>query len=123
MTKRTEASANPAPAGSEHGQLFELGKQRTDATLRMQKELLEEYEKASRAWLARVKSEMALWSNLATKVTASHSVPEGLDACREFASQRVQMALEDGKRLFDEGQKVMVAITKSFNGKGPGMTS
>jgi hypothetical protein len=116
MTKRTEASANPAPAGSEHGQLFELGKQQTDAMLKMQKELLDEYEKASRAWLARMKSEIALWSDLATNVTASHSVPEGLDACREFVSQRMQMAAEDGQRLFGEGQKMMVAITNSFNG-------
>jgi hypothetical protein len=84
--------------------------------LKMQKEQLDEYESASRAWLARVKSEMALWSDLATNVTSSHSVPEGLDACREFASQRMQMAAEDGQRLFGEGQKMMVAIINSFNG-------
>ena len=116
MHKRTGVSANQAPAGPEHGYLFELGKQQTDATLKMQKELLDEYEKASRAWLARMKSEMALWSDLATKVTASPSVPEGLDACREFVSQRMQMAVEDGQRLFGDGQNMMAAITKSFNG-------
>jgi Phasin protein len=114
--EKYNVSEDGDPAGPEHGQLFELGKQQTDAILKMQKELLEEYEKASRAWLSRVKSEIALWSDLATNVTASHSVPEGLDACREFASQRMQMAVEDGQRLFDEGQKTMVAITKSFNG-------
>src|ERR1700687_675203 len=63
MHKRTGVSANPAPAGPEHGHLFELGKQQTDATLKMQKELLDEYEKASRAWLARMKSEMALYKS------------------------------------------------------------
>ncbi len=92
MSKRTGDSAGP-----EHAQLFKLGKQQTDATLKMQQELLDEYEKANRAWLARMKSEMALWSNLATKVTASHSIPEGLDACREFAARRMQMAVEDGQ--------------------------
>jgi hypothetical protein len=37
----------------------------------MQKELLEAYEKASRVWLARVKSEVDLWSKLAPKLTAT----------------------------------------------------
>jgi hypothetical protein len=116
MTKRTGVSANPTPGAPEHGQFFKLGKQQADATLKMQKELLDECEKASRVWLARVKSEIALWSDLTTKVTASQSVPERLDVCREFVSQRMQMAIEDGQRLFGESQKMMAAMTKSFNG-------
>jgi hypothetical protein len=40
----------------------------------MQKELLEAYEKASRVWLARVKSEVDLWSELAPKPAATRSV-------------------------------------------------
>lgn len=91
--------------------------------LKVQKELLNEYEEAARAWAARVKSEIELWSDLAAKVTASHSIPEGLEAYRDFASQRIQMAVEDGKRLFDEGQKVISVVTKSFKGNGSGMTS
>ena len=45
-------------------QLFQLGKRQTDAVLNLQKELLDTYEEASRAWLSRVKSEVELWSNL-----------------------------------------------------------
>jgi len=44
----------------------------------LQKELFEVYEQASRAWLDRVKSEMALWSELSTKLSATRSVPEAL---------------------------------------------
>jgi hypothetical protein len=50
-------------------QLFQLGKRQTDAVLNLQKELLDTYEEASRAWLSRVKSEVELWSNLASKLT------------------------------------------------------
>ena len=42
-----------------------LGKDQTEAMLSMQKELLDAYDQSSRAWLARVKSEGDLWSDLA----------------------------------------------------------
>lgn len=54
-------------------QLFQLGKRQTDAVLNLQKELLDTYEEASRAWLSRVKSEVELWSNLASKLTELRS--------------------------------------------------
>ena len=77
---------------------------------------MDTYEEASRAWLSRVKSEVELWSNLPSKLTATHSVPEGLETYRDCVSQRVQMAAEDGRRLFDDGQKIIGVITRSLNG-------
>ena len=41
---------------------------------------MELYEQSSRAWLDRVKSEMELWSGLATKLTGTRSVPEAMEA-------------------------------------------
>ena len=94
-------------------QLFQLGKRQTDAVLNLQKELLDTYEEASRAWLSRVKSEVELWSNLASKLTHPfRSRGPGMDC----VSQRVQMAAEDGRRLFDDGQKIIGVITRSLNG-------
>lgn len=54
---------------------------------------------------------------MVAKVTSSRSIPEGLEAYRDCVAQRLQMAAEDGRRLFDEGQKAMAAVTKAvFNG-------
>ena len=61
-----------------------FGKDRTEAMLNLQREMLDELEQASRAWITRMRSEIELWSDLATKVTASRSVPEGLGAYREM---------------------------------------
>src|SRR5579864_7782094 len=96
-------------------QFLNLGKDRTDALFNVQKELLDGYEQASRAWIERLRSEVALWSDLAAKVTSSRSIPEGLEAYRDCVTQRMQMAAEDGRRLFDEGQKAIAAMTKAVS--------
>ena len=44
----------------------------------MQREILDAYEQANRAWLARVKSEVEFWSELASKLSATRSVPEAM---------------------------------------------
>jgi hypothetical protein len=80
----------------------------------MQKALLGEYEEASQVWLGRVKSEVDLWSQLAKTLSGIHSVPEGMDAYRDCVSQRMLMAVDDGKILFEEGQKIIGTVTRSL---------
>ena len=95
----------------------------TDASnpelLKMQKELLDTFEQASRGWLARVQSEVNLWSDLGTKLTSSHSVPDALEVYQKFVAQRMQMAAEDGRQLFEECQRVTQKITRSLSGNWP----
>jgi hypothetical protein len=79
----------------------------------LQKELSETYEEASRAWLNRVNSEIALWSELATKLSATRSMPEALEVYQKYAAQRMQMAVEDGQRLFNECQRITQGITQA----------
>jgi hypothetical protein len=93
---------------------FNVGQERTEAATALQKELLETYEQASRAWLARVESEVALWSDLATKLTASRSIPEALEAYTKSASQRMEMTVEDGRHLLNDCQQISQKITKSL---------
>ena len=83
-----------------------LGKEQTETMLSMQKELLDAYDQSSRAWLARVKSEVDLWSDLAKKLSATQSVPDAVGACQQCVAQRMQMAAEDGRRLYDDCQKI-----------------
>jgi hypothetical protein len=119
MSSRT-TEANPAEAVLAPAQFFQFGKERTDAVLNAQKELLDAYQEAGRSWLARMESELELWNDLATKLSASRSVPEGMKAYSECVSQRMQMAAEDGRHLFEDAQKLMATITGSFNGAATG---
>lgn len=101
--------------------VFQAGKEQTEAMIHIQKEILEAYEQASRSWLARIKSEVDLWSALAAKLSTTHSLPEALGAYQECVAQRVQMAAADGQRLFDEYQALMQKVTRPLsNGKPMG---
>jgi hypothetical protein len=104
------ATASPAQEGSE-------------AMVNMQKELLDVYEQASRAWLARVKSEVDLWSDLATKLSATRSMPEALESYQKFVTQRMQMAAEDGRQLVEDCQKMTQKMTRSLSATGWPTTS
>ena len=105
MTIKSSSDASGYEAANSAMRLF-FGQGHSEAMLNMQKELLEVYEQVSRAWLARVKSEAELWSELAAKLTATHSIPEGLAVYQKCVAQRMQMAAEDGRALFDECQKI-----------------
>ena len=100
MVSRTHST------GSSRGAPFNLGEGlRADALANLQRELLEAYEQAGRAWLARVQSELELWSQLAAKLPT------------------MQMAADDGRRLSEDCQKIMQKVTTSLtNGSPTGST-
>src|SRR5262245_29413442 len=95
------------------------GKDQPEAMVNMQKELFNAYEQASRFWFDRVKSEVELWSELATKLAATRSPPEAFGACQELVAQRMQMAAEDGQRLIDECREITGIITRSLSNGRP----
>ena len=113
--------AGKPPGSSAPGStpFFEFGKDQTEAMAGLQKELLEAYEQTSNAWLARVKSEVDLWSELAKKLTATRSPTEAMEAYQKCVAQRMQMAAEDGQRLSEDCQKVMQKITRSLSNGVP----
>jgi hypothetical protein len=115
MSKPTD----PLGMGMPQSAMFGMGKDQTDAMVNMQKELLSAYEQASRSWLARVKSEVDLWTELAEKLGKTQSLPEALGAYQQCVAQRVQMAAEDGRRLFEDYQALMQKITRPMSDGRP----
>jgi hypothetical protein len=51
-----------------------------DAAAAVQKAFLESCDQASRTWLARMQSEVSLWSDLANKLSGTKSMPEAFEA-------------------------------------------
>ena len=86
----------------------------TDAAMAVQKAFLESCDQASRNWLARMQSEVSLWSDLANKLSTTKSIPEAVEAYSRCVSQRMQMAAEDGRKLVDECQQAVQKLAKSL---------
>jgi Phasin protein len=115
-TSSESGRSGPAP-------FFEFGKEQTEAMLHMQKELMDAYEQASHAWVSRVKSEADLWTELASKLSATRSIPEAMEAYQSFIAQRMQMAADDGRRQSEEAQAMMQRFTSlRSNGRPTGST-
>ena len=85
--------------------LGEMGKKRAEAMATMQAELFKEFQEISQYWTGRAKAEADLASELISKLTAARSVPETAKAYQEWASRRMQLAVEDSQRLFADGLK------------------
>src|SRR5262245_30810853 len=101
------------------GPFANLGSEQIKAATALQKELLEAYEQANRVWFARVQSEAALWTELASKLMATRSPSEAVEAYTKCVSQQMQMTVEDGQRLINDCQQMTQKITKSFSNGWP----
>jgi Phasin protein len=112
-------SVGSATAKQTPTELLKAGEAQTEAMLAMQKELAQTYEQISRTWLDRMKSEAELWSELAAKMSGAKSVPDAMACYQEFMAKRMQMAADDGRRIFDDSQKVMNAITRAMANRLP----
>jgi predicted phage tail protein len=114
MASRATSETPTNTGGIGPAQMLQFGKERTEAMIHVQQELLDAYQQASKAWVDRVQSEVKFWSDLAGKLAASRSIPEGMETCSESIAHRLQMAAEDGRRLFEDGQKMIAAVTVSL---------
>jgi hypothetical protein len=90
-----------------------------DRALALQKELVQSYGQANRAWLERVQSEAALWAELAAKLARTSSLPEAIEAYTHCVSQQIRMTAEDGKRLLDDSQQIARIMANLLPADGP----
>jgi hypothetical protein len=94
-------------------QFLQAGRERTQAILNMQIDLLDTYQEAFRNWQTRAKSEMDVWSELTKELTEARSLPDSLEAYRHCLSRRIQLAAEDGQHLLDDTQSIVSVIARS----------
>ena len=123
MAVESKSFEQGSSARGKSGATASSAQEGSEAMVNMQKELLDVYEQASRAWLARVKSEVDLWSDLASKLSATRSMPEALESYQKFVTQRMQMAAEDGRQLVEDCQKITQKMTRSLSSTGWPTTS
>ena len=120
MANRSQSDTSATAAAKQQMADFsKFGEAQAEATLAMQKELIDTYEQISRAWLARVKSEADLWSELVTKISSVRSVPDALGAYQQCVAQRMQLVADDGRRMLEDSQKIMSTVTRAMSNGWP----
>jgi hypothetical protein len=96
-------------------ELLASGGAQASAIIAMQKRRLDAYAEIQRAWLDRVKSEADLWSDLVARLQEARSGPEAFQAYQQFLVERMQLAVQDGRRLVDETEKTLAILTKMIS--------
>jgi len=101
--ERMEKSALPNLMPAEFAA---MGKKRMEDLGKAQKEFLAKLEETNRQWFERMQAEGTMASEFSAKLTAARSIPDVATACQEWTSRHMEMAAEDAKRIFADGQKM-----------------
>jgi len=105
----TETRAGSAPTMPNVGDFAGFGAKRIETFMEVQKQLVEIFEQLNRDQVARAKRETELASEFAGKVTSARSIPDIMTAYQEWLSKRMTLFTEDGRKLFEDSQKVVTA--------------
>jgi hypothetical protein len=119
--RTTRPNADTSTLGAE--ELLKLSEAQTNAIIDMQKRFLGACEEMGRAWLARVKSETELWSDLANEIQEARSIPDALSAYQQGMARRLQMAVDDGRRLAEDSQHLVSVMTGAGEKTGRSSTT
>jgi Phasin protein len=96
----------------------ELGRQRVDELVTMQKDLLERFQKTNHHWLDRAQTEANLCSEFASKLTASRSIPEAVAAYQEWTGHHLDLMAEDGMHAFKNAQTLVDVYARFLSNGG-----
>jgi hypothetical protein len=119
--KTTQSASNLIPP-----EFAVMGKKRIEEFVTMQTEQLEKLQEMNQCWFERMQLEATLASEFAAKLTAVRSLPEVATAYQEWATRHMEMAAEDGKRIFADSQKLaetgarLLSNGWQANGRGGG---
>jgi hypothetical protein len=106
------------------GNFLEFGTKRIESFMEVQKELVDTFEQFNREQFERAKQETELASRFAGKVTSARSIPDVMAAYQEWISNRMELFAEDGRKLYEDSQKVVNATMKLLsNGKNGGLST
>jgi hypothetical protein len=123
---RTDKSENPSPSNQIPPGFDGMGKQQLEELAAMQKDLMAKVQDANKIWTGRMQTEATLASEFTAKLTAARSIPEVAAAYQEWVQRHMEIAAEDAKRLFADGQKLAETGARLLssgwkpNGKGKG---
>lgn len=117
--RRVEEKIESPMAGVLPAEIVEMGKQRVEALMEIQQELFDVFQEINQAWFDRARSAATINSELIAKLTTARTMPETADAYQQCVGKRMEMLVEDGRRLLADSQKI-VSVGSKFLTNGSG---
>lgn len=117
--RRVEEKIESPMVGVIPAEIVEMGKQRVEALMEMQQELFEVFQEINQAWFDRARSAATINSELIAKLSTARTMPETADAYQQCVGKRMEMLVEDGRRLLADSQKI-VSVGSKFLTNGSG---
>jgi len=115
----SEESNGAATASILPTEFVEIGKKHVETMMEIQKELFDVFQEINQAWFDRARSAVTINSELIAKLTSARTVPETAEAYQQCMGKRMELLVEDGRRLFADSQKIVNLGTKFLaNGSG-----
>jgi len=96
-----------------------MGGKRMEELVKLQTDLMSQIREINQQWLDRLQSEVALTSEVSTKLMAAPSIPEAVTVWREFGTRRFEMMTEDVKHLISDNQKLMASAGHLLSNSWP----
>ena len=97
------------------GGLLVFETKRVEAVKEVQTQLLNTFEQFNLQQLARGKQEMEFASDFAGEISSARSVPDVMNAYQNWISKRMALYVEDGRKLFEDSQRVLNTTMKLFS--------
>jgi hypothetical protein len=107
---------NALPLNSNLSELMDAGVRRMQGFVEAHARLAEVIQEANATWVQRVRVEAGLASDLATKLSASPSPTEALEAWQDWANRRMALMAEDAAQLTRVTQDFLQAGVQTFTG-------
>jgi hypothetical protein len=95
-------------------EIFDFAKKRVESLLAAQKEMVQTLEGIHQNVFKHVKAENALAAEFISKIGSVRSVPEATSAYHEWASREMELFAEDGRLMFENGEKLLQASRRMF---------
>lgn len=77
-----------------------------EASVGLQRELLQAYQRWNRIWLERMQVEMMLWTKLVSDLASSKSPADVLQAYADRMTRQFRMSAEDGRHILNDYQEI-----------------
>lgn len=86
-----------------------------DRLVNAQLEIWDQIRAVNQHWLDRISAEGKLGADFASKLAATHTVPEAVNVCQEFGRRQFEMIAENTTYFAGETQKAMQNGVRIFN--------